>query len=230
MRLGLHGAGEPEALPLLEHGAPSSDPPTRLMATLSRPFDRLRTRGEGRQAGAAGEGAAAVDGAIDWAEVRRAYEFSGETVRAIRERFGLTKERLRWWRESERWTNRPPATRPKPFPASRIERAATLSLRLQVAISFGLDLLERRIAEEGLTDANARTLTELCRAQEILMRSIRTDRGDKTGEKSNKNDGPDRARTYSAADIAQKRADLERRILAIRRERGLSGGDRPGDG
>ena len=66
-------------------------------------------RGQGQPSPASGEGVA-----VDWAEVRRAYELSGETVASIIRRFGLSREALRRRRVGGRWTTRPPAAQPGP--------------------------------------------------------------------------------------------------------------------
>jgi hypothetical protein len=85
-------------------------------------------------------------------------------------------------------------------------------------------MLEKRLAEEGLTEGNARTLTELCRAQEIRMRSTRNEKAAKAREKKNNDAGQD-----YRDDPAWARAELKRRIRQIRAAIGLGGPGRQGE-
>jgi hypothetical protein len=64
-----------------------------------------------------------------------------------------------------------------------------IELRLNRLITFGVALLERQTAEHGIDEPKARALAALCRAQEIMMRSVR--QKNMLREKKNKNDGTD---------------------------------------
>ncbi len=128
----------------------------------------------GEGARSARESAAQERAAVDWEEVRRAYELSGESVAAIQERFRLTKHQLTKRRIAEAWTTRPPIAKRSALPPRRQVGAEALELKLNKLLVTGIAMLAKRLAEEGLTDQNARALTELCRAEEIRMRSTRT--------------------------------------------------------
>jgi hypothetical protein len=52
--------------------------------------------------------------AVDWAEVRRAYEITGMPAGEVRRRFGLTKAQLRGRREREGWIARAAAREGRP--------------------------------------------------------------------------------------------------------------------
>jgi len=114
--------------------------------------------------------------------VRRAYELSGESVAAIRERFGLTVSELRSRRIAEGWTARPAVAEKSRLPYRKALGPELLELRLNKLMTTGVAMLEKRLAEEGLTEANARTLTELVRAQEMRMRSKRNEKAAKARE------------------------------------------------
>jgi len=121
------------------------------------------------------------------------YELSGDTVASIRARFGLSVHDLRQRRVAERWTARPQVARtgPLPMPLRRLAVGSeAIEFRLNRLLILGIALLEKRLAEEGLTDANARTLTELCRAEESRMRTTRQKTG-KTRETKNHDAGHD---------------------------------------
>jgi hypothetical protein len=112
--------------------------------------------------------------AVDWDEVRRAYELSNETVPSIRKRFGLSVHDLSSRRIAEGWATRPPIAEPGRLPRRKAVGVDVLELKLNKLLVVGIAMLEKRLADEGMTDQNARTLTELCRAEEIRMRSTRT--------------------------------------------------------
>jgi hypothetical protein len=121
---------------------------------------------------------------IDWVEVRRAYELSSETVASIRKRFGIGRSTLARRRVREGWATRPPVAVAPPFSGRKPVEIEAIELRLNKLVVVGMELLERRITEEGLTEVNARTLTELCRAEELRMRTTRQKTG-KTRETKN---------------------------------------------
>jgi hypothetical protein len=75
-----------------------------------------------------------------------------------------------------------------------------------------------------MTETNARTLKELCRAQETMMRSKRTEKAAKAREKKNNDAGYD-----FRDDPAWLREQLERRILKIRAAAKLEEPARDGD-
>ena len=158
--------------------------------------------------------------AVDWQAVRRAYELSGDTVASIRARFGLSVHDLRQRRVAERWTARPQVARtgPLPMPLRRLAVGCeAIEFRLNRLLSLGIALLEKRLAEEGLTDANARTLTELCRAEESRMRTIRQKTG-KTRETKNHDAGYD-----FRDDPAWLDAEIRRRIERLTRAQEAQG-------
>jgi hypothetical protein len=139
------------------------------------------------------EGAGGSPGAlpdVDWAEVRLAYELSADTVASIEKRFGLTRYQLSRRRRAEGWTTRPPVARPLVLPRRKPIGSEVLALRLNRLLVTGIAMLDKRVSEEGMTEGNARTLTELCRAEEIRMRSTRTKTG-KPREKKNHDAGYD---------------------------------------
>jgi hypothetical protein len=142
---------------------------------------------------ARGEGFAAAENAdgVDWAEVRRAYELSGETVGAIQERFGLTRYGLAKRRTDEGWTARPQVAGPALLPRRGSVGSEAIQYRLNRLLTTGVSMLEKRVAEEGMTETNACTLRELCRAQEIMMRATRNEKAAKAREKKNNDAGQD---------------------------------------
>jgi hypothetical protein len=148
--------------------------------------------------------------------VRRAYELTGETTASIRERFGLTENELRKMRKAGGWIVRPPCALPGPL-GRRKPLAEALEYRLDRLATLGVVMLEKRIADNGIDQANARTLTELCRAREIMMREIRKEKAAKARETKNDDFGP-------ADDIAFIRAELERRIRNLGRDGERRGG------
>ena len=151
---------------------------------------------------------------MDAEAVRRDYEGGARPVPAILEKHRIT----RWWLAQARyaggWTPRPPGARLDMPPAGMDQAEARLSRMLANATA----MLERKMDEEGVTEANARRLTELSRAQEIRMRTTRASKENaKTRETKNKND----ANADYRSDPAWLRAELERRILRIRQAAGL---------
>jgi hypothetical protein len=139
--------------------------------------------------------------------VRRAYELGADSVAAIRKRFGLTPWQLRCARERGDWTTRPAAAKPGPLQGYKPVGAEALELKLNRLVAIGAAMLERKIADEGMTETNARTLKELCRAQETSMRSKRTEKAAKAREKKNNDAGYD-----FRDDPAWLDAEFERRI------------------
>ncbi len=166
--------------------------------------------------GADGSPGAAAD--VDWAEVRRAYELSGETVVSIQNRFGLTQYKLTKQRVAEGWTTRLPVAKPGPRPRRKSVGSEVLGFRLNRLLIIGVAMLDKRLIEEGMTEANARMATELCRAEELRMRSTRTKTG-KTRETKNHDAGYD-----FRDDPAWLRAELNRRLDRLSR-RSKAGGD-----
>jgi hypothetical protein len=180
-------------------------------------MDDVDGGGDTSPLGASGDAAS-----LDWAEVRRAYELTGEAVTSIETRFGLTRYELTKRRRAEDWTTRPPVARRTGLPKPKATGSEAVALRLNRLLVIGIAMLEKRLAEEGLTDANARTLTELCRAEELRMRSTRQKTG-KTREMKNHDDGYDFRDDPAWLDAEFKRR-LDRRFGAER-----AGGDLRGD-
>lgn len=127
----------------------------------------------------------------DWDEVRRVYELGANSIPAILERFGLTPYQLRKRREDENWATRPRVAEPGALQGYKPVGEEALDLRLHRLVAIGTAMLERKIADEGMTEENARTLKELCHAQEIRMRSTRNEKAAKAREKKNNDDGAD---------------------------------------
>jgi hypothetical protein len=161
---------------------------------------------------------------IAWDEVRKAYELSAETVEAIRKRFGLTIHGLRSRRIREGWTARPPVAQPLLLPRKVAVGEEARALKLNRLVLIGTAMLEKRLAEEGLTEANARTLTELCRAEELLMRSTKQKTG-KTRETKNSD-----AVTDFRDDPAWLNAELGRRLARLLAAGEARASDEGGDG
>jgi hypothetical protein len=128
---------------------------------------------------------------VDWAEVRRAYELTGEGVASIQRRFGLTPSQFRKHRVDGGWATRPAVAQPGPLQGTKPVGDETIEYRLNRLVTIGLAMLEKRVGEEGMTEANARTLTEIARAQEIRMRSKRNEKAAKAREKKNNDAGYD---------------------------------------
>jgi transposase-like protein len=172
-------------------------------------------------------GTPAAASAVDWNEVRRAYELSGESVASIRRRFGLTPHALRVVRVAEGWTPRPPIAKPGPLQGKKPVGSEALELRLSRLLAVGVAMLEKRLAEEGMTETNARTLTELVRAQEITMRSKRNEKAAKARETKKHDAGYD-----FRDDPAWLDAEIDRRIARLREDReagGAEGADTGGE-
>lgn len=170
--------------------------------------------GDGEPHGAAdAPTVASADEAVDWEAVRRAYELSGESVAAIQRRFGVTPSQLRRRRVGEGWTTRPAVATPGPQQGRKPIGEESLDFRLNRLLTVGLAMLEKRIGEEGMTETNARTLTELARAQEIRMRSMRTHKAAKAREKKNKNAGQ-----HFRDDPAWLLAEINRRLDRLTEE------------
>ena len=134
---------------------------------------------------------APAEKSIDLKELRRVYELGADSIPAILERFGLTAWEFRKLREGGDWTIRKPAAEPGPLQGHKPIGEEALDLRLHRLVAIGTAMLERKIADEGMTEANARTLKELCHAQEIRMRSTRNEKAAKAREKKNNDDGAD---------------------------------------
>jgi hypothetical protein len=163
----------------------------------------------------------AAKGEVDWEEMRRAYELSGETVSAIRARFGLTESQLRRRREAEGWTARPPIAKRGPLPRRKAVGTDVIELRLNKLLTIGIAMLEKSLAEEGLTEANARALKELCRAEESRMRTSRQKTG-KTRETKKDDAGTDFRDDPIWLD-AEIRRRIERLTRAQEAQRALDG-------
>jgi hypothetical protein len=167
---------------------------------------------------------------VDWAEVRRVYELSEETVGAILDRFGLSRYQLEKRRVAEGWTTRPQIARPGMPKRPGSIGSQALAYRMNRLFTLGLAMLEKKVDEEGMTETNARTLTELARAQEITMRSTRNEKAAKAREKKNTDAGRD-----FRDDPAWLIAEIERKLGRLaegneaRRTEGAVGEDRPGD-
>ncbi len=157
-------------------------------------------------------------GSIDWAEVRRAYEGVDETVVSIQQRFKLSRRRLSERRIAEGWNPRPPIAPRKGLPRPRRLSNDSLAVRLNRLIVIGIRMLEKRLTEEGMNEANARTLSELCRAEESRMRALRQKTG-KTRETKNHDAGYD-----FRDDPAWLDAELARRLDRRFGPRGVGGG------
>jgi hypothetical protein len=110
-------------------------------------------------------------------EARRLYELTKTPVSAIRERFGWTPHQLRKIRKRWNWSARPQRGRASPLSGIRPLREEALEYQLNRLVTIGTVMLGRKFADEGMTEANARTLRELCRAQESRMRTTRIKNG-----------------------------------------------------
>jgi hypothetical protein len=131
------------------------------------------------------------DAGIDRDALRRAYELTAEPVASLQQRFGLSPYRFQKLRIEGGWTPRPQIARPGPLQGHKPIGAEALDFRLSRLVAIGTGMLERKVADEGMTEANARTLKELCRAQETRMRSTRNEKAAKAREKKNIDDGHD---------------------------------------
>jgi hypothetical protein len=155
----------------------------------------------GEQRGGEADAAAAAVGVepksmetIDVEALRRDYELTREPVASILRRFGLTRWRLQKLRIENCWTSRPQIARPGPLQGQKGQKslgAEAVDFRLNRLVAIGTDMLERKVADEGMTEANARTLKELCRAQETRMRSTRNEKAAKAREKKSNDDAAD---------------------------------------
>lgn len=161
---------------------------------------------------------------IDWQAVRRLYELGADSVTAIRKRFGLTAWQFRRARERGDWTTRPAAAKPGPLQGYKPVGAEALELKLNRLVAIGAAMLERKIADEGMTETNARTLKELCRAQETSMRSKRTEKAAKAREKKNNDAGYD-----FRDDPAWLNAEINRRLDRLFDKSGVGSGGRRTD-
>ena len=154
----------------------------------------------------------------DVAEARRLYELTGTPVSAIRSKFAWSENEFRKLRLVEEWTPRPSAVTPGPLRGRRPVGADAVEFRLNRLIVFGIGTLEQRAAKDGVDEQTARTLAALCRAQEIMMRSVR--QKNMLREKKNKNDGTD-----FRDDPLWLAAEFARRIHGVRAP-GLGGAGR----
>jgi len=150
--------------------------------------------------------------AVDWGEVRRLYELGSESVASIQRRFGLTAYQLRRVREGEDWTKREPVIKPGPLQGHKAVGVDSLELKLNKLVAIGIAMLEQKVADEGMTETNARTLKELARAQETRMRSTRNEKAAKAREKKNNDAGYD-----FRDDPAWLDAEIDRRIERLAR-------------
>jgi hypothetical protein len=158
------------------------------------------------------DGADAANGrGVDTAAIRRDYELGIERIDVICARHGITEYRLRRLREQGGWTARTGAVPQRGLPS-------TADRRLNALVSTGIGLLERRMADEGLTKGTAELLGVLCRAREARMRAKRNEKAAKARETKTKDEPRDHT-----DDPAWIRAELERRILRIRAAAGLEG-------
>jgi hypothetical protein len=124
----------------------------------------------------------------DVAEARRLYELTATPVTTILKQFGWTEYRLRKLARFEGWTLRPAVTRGGLAAFRKRIGVELAEYRLNRLIGYGIDILEKEAVDRGVSEAHARTLAALCRAQEIMMRSLRAGT---LREKKNKNDGID---------------------------------------
>lgn len=124
------------------------------------------------------------------AEARRHYELTGMPVSAIQSKFRWTAWQLRKLRENEQWTTRPAVATPGPLQGRKAVGAEAATFRLRRLIVFGIGMLERKTAGEGMNEGNAEALVALCRAQEIMMRLERAKNGT-IREKKKNDDGVD---------------------------------------
>ena len=132
--------------------------------------------------------------ALGLEELRRAYELTAEPVKSICKRFGLTRYRLEKLRLTHCWTPRRQIAKNDPLAEHESYLpigAEAVDLALNRLVAIGTAMLKKKIADEGMTEANARTLKELCRAQETRMRATRNEKAAKAREKKNNDDGYD---------------------------------------
>jgi hypothetical protein len=162
---------------------------------------------------ASGEGSA-----IDWGEVRRAYEACLEPVSAIRERFGLNFAQLRKRREKEDWVPRPSVAIPGRLKGQALRAAHPLTLRLmRIVANETTGIEERQKGGAPLSEHDLRRATYLAHIVEHIVKASRKPippqkkASGETREKKNKND----TRTD---DLAWLRAELKRRLDALSEE------------
>jgi hypothetical protein len=127
---------------------------------------------------------------VDLTEARRLYEASGIPIAALCQRLGWSSYKLRAIRIREGWTPRPQVAVPNGLPRRRPSGDEALEFRLNRLIATGTEMLQARLTREGMTEANARMLTELWRAQEMRMRSEKAKHA-RIREKKNEDGGRD---------------------------------------
>jgi hypothetical protein len=178
---------------------------------------------EGGDGGGRVLGGEAVAPGVDWAAVRVAYETGGESVAVLLRKYGLSVHVLRTRRRAEGWRTRASPCKPGPRQGYKPTRAEALERRLCALLKVSSAMLEKRLAREGMTDANAAMLAQLCRAQESFMRTTHTKKAGKARERHHDRSEPDGPADGAAraADIARKRTEIERRILRIRQAYGM---------
>jgi hypothetical protein len=205
----------------LSSAAASGLPPSRLRQGYAGQAQPSPARGEGFGSGDGGE--------PDWDEVRRLYELTGTPVSAIQERFGVTPWEFRKARVAGNWTTRPQVARPGALQGHKPIGEESIEFRLNRLIVVGIDVLEKQVADNGFDEERARTLRELCRAQEIRMRSKRTEKAAKAREKKNNDAGQDYRDDpeWLLAEINRKLGRLAARDEARGGAEG-AGGDDPG--
>jgi hypothetical protein len=146
-------------------------------------------------------------------------------VSAIREAFGLSEGELRGMRISGGWTARTGIAEPGPLAGERELGRQSHQYRLNRLMTAGVTMLEAKVGEEGITEAHARTLTELMRAQEISMRTRRNEKAAKARERKSK-DARDESREDFRDDPDWLIAEIGRkldRIAEAGRGRGADG-------
>jgi hypothetical protein len=166
--------------------------------------------------------------AVDWADVRRAYEETSEPVAAIVRRLGLTHRKLRYRREKEGWAIRPHGPGASivlnGWAAEQLRRLlivhGMLTGRLAAAVT-ATDELKLEHVEAMLMQAKSRRA--LIRPERGKMQKCR-----KSAKKPRKPDGTEKKNNNAGLDrtddIAFIRAELKRRVARIlEAEEGNSG-------
>lgn len=108
---------------------------------------------------------------VDWVAVRIAYEAREETEAEIRQRFGITENRLRRRREKELWIKRS---------ARRVERG-TLVMAMMRLLARQIVLLEKQMT--GPIDKEAALLGTMAKTLEKLMELEKADAAQRPSQK-----------------------------------------------
>lgn len=110
---------------------------------------------------------AAAGPAVDWAAVRAAYEAGGESLAALRRRFGISDWHLRDRRQRENWPVRP--ADPRLLARLRQEQAAQRRAAEEAAARWRIDWPDIRAAFE----AGGEAIYDICRRFGVSVEEFR---------------------------------------------------------